>query len=127
LVPLPGRFPVPGLVDGRSAGKVDGLFRLGGLAGLVVGRFTPLPPLPAPGLASGRAGLVAGLRGGFGAGLVAGLPGGGAEGLVAGLLDDGGEGLETEPPPEEGRLTEGLLLDGGRENELPLLPPEGLE
>jgi hypothetical protein len=47
--------------------------------------------------------------------------------LVAGLLDDGGEGLETEPPPEEGRLTEGLLLDGGRENELPLLPPEGLE
>lgn len=70
---------------------------------------------------------MAGLLGGFGAGLVAGLPGGVAEGLVAGLLDDGGEGLETEPPPEAGRLTEGLLLDGGRENELPLLPPEGLE
>ncbi len=126
-------------MDGRSAGKVDGLFRLGGLAGLVAGRFTPLPPLPAPGLASGLAGLVAGLPeevlgglaegllGGFGAGLVAGLPGGLAEGLVAGLLDDGGEGLETVPPPEEGRLTEGLLLDGGLENELPLLPPEGLE
>ena len=89
-------------------------------AGLVEGRQTPLPPLPSPGLVAGRVeGLVAGLFAGLVAGLVEGLFEGRDELLppVDGLLADGADG----------RLTEGLLDEGGRENELPLLPPEGLE